>query len=78
MVRTISTNVSRAIVARLLPGEDILPALEKIVTEQKIKSGQLTLIGAISGARLGYFDFGNKVYTDFTVDEDLEVVGGIL
>jgi uncharacterized protein len=75
MVRTFMTaNTGRVIVIRLEPGEDILKSIEKIVAENKLLSGQLSLIGAVSQVHLGYFDLHEKVYKDFTIDEDLEIV----
>lgn len=58
----------------MFPGEDILRKLEDLVREYKIKSGHLSLIGAVSKAKLGYFDFESKEYLSFHVDEYLEVV----
>jgi predicted DNA-binding protein with PD1-like motif len=75
MVRTFETeNTGRVIVIRLEPGEDILKSIEKIVAEKELLSGHLSLIGAVSKVQLGYFDLNEKVYKDFTIDEDLEVV----
>jgi uncharacterized protein len=75
MVRTfIAENTGRVIVTRLEPSEDILKSIEKIVAENKLLSGHLSLIGAVSKVHLGYFDLHEKVYKDFTIDEDLEVV----
>ncbi|MFW9844252.1 MAG: PPC domain-containing DNA-binding protein [Candidatus Thorarchaeota archaeon] len=67
-------NTGRVIVIRLEPGEDILTSIEKIVAEYKLLSGHLSLIGAVSKVHLGYFDLHEKVYKDFTIDEDLEIV----
>lgn len=75
MVRTFFTETTgRVIVIRLEPGEDILKSIEKIVAENKLLSGHLSLIGAVSKVHLGYFDLHKKVYKDFTIDEDLEIV----
>ncbi|TFH10890.1 MAG: DNA-binding protein [Candidatus Thorarchaeota archaeon] len=75
MVRTFVTRTTgRVIVLRLEPGEDILKSLEKIVAKHKLQSGHLSLIGAVSKVHLGYYDLHEKVYKDFTIDEDLEIV----
>ena len=75
MVRTFLTkNTGKVIVVRLEPGEDILKSIEKIVAENKLLSGHLSLIGAVSKVHLGYFDREEMAYKDFTIDEDLEVV----
>lgn len=78
MVRVRTTKATgRVLVARLLPGEDILSSIEKIANENKIQSAHLSMIGAVSGVHLGYFDRELNSYKDFTVEEDLEVVSGI-
>lgn len=75
MVRTFVTEkTGKVIVVRLEPGEDILKSIEKIVAENSLQSGHLSLIGAVSRVHLGYFDLEAKVYKDFTIDEDLEIV----
>lgn len=77
MVCSIDTQAKRMIVARMEPGEDILATIETIADSHKIKSGQLTLIGAVSKAHLGYFNREALEYRSFTIDEDLEVVSGM-
>ncbi len=77
MVRSIQTEAKRVIFARMEPGEDVLETIETVAAEYGIKSGQVTLIGVISGATLGYFHIEANEYRDFTVDEDVEVVSCI-
>ncbi len=71
------TSITHTLVVRLSSGEDILESLEKIVLEHDIKGGQLSLIGAISSATLGYFDMESKEYKSVTLDENLEVTSCI-
>ncbi len=56
------------------PGEDILNTIETVAASHGVKSGQLSLIGAVSRAKLGYYDRASGEYKDFVVDRDLEVV----
>ncbi len=74
MVKSTVTDSARTIVARLMPGEDILESIEALADEHGIRSGQISLIGAIKQATLGYFDRHTGEYRDFSIDEDLEVV----
>lgn len=74
MVKSTITKSARTIVARLMPGEDILQSLQALADEHGIRSAQISLIGAIKHARLGYFDRHACEYRDFSIDEDLEVV----
>ena len=74
MPTTISTKIGSTFVSRMVQGEDVLRTIQEIASEKKISAGQLTLIGAISKATLGYFDRESKQYRSFSIDEDLEVV----
>ena len=59
------------------PGDDILKTIERVASEHNVKSGQITLIGAVARAKLGYFDREAGKYKDFLIERDLEVVSGI-
>ena len=74
MVRSLTTEAKRAIFARMEPGEDILTTIEAVALKHGVRAGQLTLIGAVSMAILGFFDRESMKYKTFTVDKDLEVV----
>ncbi|MGY5876246.1 MAG: DNA-binding protein [Candidatus Thorarchaeota archaeon] len=76
MVRTFQTQAEKTIIARLEPGEDILSTVEALAVKYKIQSGQVSFIGAVSKAKLGYFDRESRVYDEITIDRDLEVVSG--
>jgi predicted DNA-binding protein with PD1-like motif len=73
----VSNTTRRIVIARLEPGDDILHSIEKIASDNRIQAGQLSMIGAVKGVHLGYFDREQKAYKDFTVSEDLEIVSGI-
>ena len=73
----VTKATGRVVIARLESGDDILQSIQKIAIENEIQSGQLSMIGAVSGVHLGYFDREQKTYKEFIVAEDLEVVSGI-
>ena len=77
MVRSIETTQKGVIISRMGPGDDILKTIEHVAIEHDVKSGQITLIGAVSRAKLGYFDRDSGVYRDFLIERDLEVVSGM-
>ena len=77
MVRSIQTEIKRVIFAKMEPGEDVLGAIEEVARKHGVQSGQLSLIGAISQAKLGYFHRESAEYRDFSVVEDVEVVSCI-
>jgi predicted DNA-binding protein with PD1-like motif len=74
MVQSIATNVRRVIIAKMEKGEDVLKTIEMVASNHGVKTGQLTLIGAIEGARLGYFDTHSHEYVEISTEENLEVV----
>ena len=74
MVQTLETRSNRTIVARMEPGEDVIETIEDVAKMHNVVAGHLSLIGAIAGAKLGYFDLESKTYKHFSVDEDVEVV----
>ncbi|UCE10165.1 MAG: DUF296 domain-containing protein [Candidatus Thorarchaeota archaeon] len=74
MVRTITTKARRVLVSRLLPGEDTIDAISSIAIENEIKAAQFFGIGAISKARLGFFDMETKEYLSYDIEKNLEVV----
>jgi predicted DNA-binding protein with PD1-like motif len=59
------------------PGDDILKTIQRVAQEHNVRSGQITLIGAVSRAKLGYFDREEGEYKDFLIERDLEVVSGM-
>jgi len=77
MVRSIETTLKGFIISRIAPGDDVLKSIERVALEHKVKSGQITLIGAVSRAKLGYFDIESGKYKDFLIERNLEVVSGI-
>ncbi|MFX1416951.1 MAG: PPC domain-containing DNA-binding protein [Promethearchaeota archaeon] len=74
MVRTVSTKIKGAIFARMFPGEDIIKTIEKVAVDNGVRSGQLSLIGAVSTAALRWFNRTTREYNEFVVERDLEVV----
>lgn len=68
-----SGQCSKIIMGRLQKGDDLLPALEKIIIEEEIQWGSLTAIGAIEKAKLAYFDQQKKEYRDFAVNYPAEI-----
>ncbi|MFW9907058.1 MAG: PPC domain-containing DNA-binding protein [Candidatus Thorarchaeota archaeon] len=77
MVSIQKTRTIKTVVVRMVPGEDILETLEDLAKKLEIRAGYLMLIGAISGATLGYFDLEKKQYKSFIIDKDLEVTSCI-
>ena len=70
----IQPKSGRIFLGRLQAGDDLLPALTEFCNNNNIKLGALSVIGAVTQAKLGYFDQENKQYTGCVeLDKKLEI-----
>ena len=69
----------RTFVAKLNFEADLLEELNKICFEENIRAGSISMIGAVSSLKLGFFDQETKEYilTTYAYDEPMEVVSCI-
>jgi len=65
----------RVVVARLDYGSDLLLALTELAREHGVDVAGVTAIGALSGARLAFYDQQTKSYGELAFDEPLEIAG---
>jgi len=73
-LKSIETKVSRVIVGKIEPNEDLIDSIIKMVNKYDIKSGFINCIGALKKITIGYFDMESKKYLTKTVDEYVELV----
>ena len=72
-MRYIQQNYKASFLLRLYKGEDIIESLQKFCQhESNIGAGTIRGIGAVSGAKLGFFD--GKEYQENVFNEKLEVL----
>ncbi len=64
----------RRYVLRFEKGEEVLGALKKFLTDEKITAGAFNGIGACGTAELSYFNLETKQYQSKVFSEDLEIV----
>jgi len=57
----------------LQSGDEVMSCLEAFANRERLGAAQLTAIGALSEARLAYFDWDSKKYLPITVGEQVEV-----
>jgi hypothetical protein len=69
-----SFETGRVIMARLPYGSDLLQALTDVAREHDLGVASLSAIGALSAARLAFYDQATKTYGEFSIDEQLEIV----
>jgi uncharacterized protein len=65
------------ILTRLPKGADLLEALHDLCAEHNISRGQVSLIGALEKATLGFYLQDKKQYISHVVDEPVEILAGI-
>lgn len=64
----------RCLEARLDHGTDIIGQITDLAKEKEIKTGFLSVIGALSRAELGYYDQVSQKYIEIQIDQPVELV----
>jgi predicted DNA-binding protein with PD1-like motif len=59
---------------QLLMGADLYESISKICTEEDIKIGRVTALGAVQQAAVAYYDQKKKVYKPITFKKHLEIL----
>ncbi len=67
----------RTFTGSIASGSDLYAALTKIVTEEDIRTGKITGIGAVSNAVISYFNQEKKEYQTIEFDGGLEILSCI-
>jgi len=67
------TAGQRTFAVVLQTGEEAMGCLRTFVEKERISAAQITGIGALSDARLNYFDWDKKEYEPIPVAEQVEV-----
>lgn len=65
----------RVLVVVCEKGDDPVEEITAAVQEADIRGAQVTAVGALGSARLGYFDRDRREYLPIRVDEQVEVLG---
>ncbi len=66
-------KIKRVIKGRLLKGDEIISEITKILREKSIKAGLISGIGAVSRAKIGYYDQKNRQYMWKEFKEPMEI-----
>jgi uncharacterized protein len=70
----ITVTPGRKIIGRLAKGDDLLAALEGLAQEHGITLGEVTAIGAVSQARIGYYNQAERQYYFLDLARPLEIL----
>jgi len=55
-------------------GDEVLSGLTEFAEREKLTAGHFTAIGALQGARFGWFDAGQKAYRDIPINQPVELI----
>jgi predicted DNA-binding protein with PD1-like motif len=70
----ITVTPGRNIIGRLAKGDDLLASLEKLAQEHNIILGEVTAIGAVSQARVGYYNQTERKYYFLDLAKPMEIL----
>lgn len=62
------------VMGRLDHGADLLEEITEICRKEGIRMGRVAAIGAVSGARLGFYNQETREYRFFSIDQPLEIL----
>jgi len=66
-------KTGRKILCGLPHGGDLLGEIEKLARREGVKTGSVTVIGAVQAARVGYYDQETHDYLETAFEEPLEI-----
>ena len=70
-------KINKIIWLEVKHGEDLLKSITDFCIEKNIKSGFISVIGALQKAKFGYYSQGEKKYYENTKDEPVEIISGL-
>ncbi len=73
-MKSIERNVSRVIIGKLNPGEDLIDGITEMVIKYDLNAGLVNVIGALKKCTLGFFNIETSEYKFTTLEEDLELI----
>jgi uncharacterized protein len=71
---TVSMQPERTFMGRLAKGDDLLQALEKLCQEHNITLGEVRALGAVTRARVGFYNQEERKYYFLEFDQPLEIL----
>jgi predicted DNA-binding protein with PD1-like motif len=69
-----SYKTKRIFTGRLPMGADLYESISRICTEEDIKIGKITALGAVTKAAVAYYEQEKKEYRPITFDKHLEIL----
>ena len=73
-MQSIKDEIKKVHIIRLIKGEDIIPSIISYCKENTVNSGFIFGLGAVSKAKLGYYDLDQKTYLENNFDFNAEML----
>ena len=71
---SVLTRPGRSFMGRLAKGDDLLQALENFCQEQQITLGEVRALGAVTRARVGFYNQEERKYYFLDLEQPLEIL----
>jgi len=71
---SVMTSPGRRLMGRLAKGVDLLLALEKFCQQHNINLGEVRALGAVSRAKVGFYNQSQRKYYYLEFDQPLEIL----
>ena len=73
-MQSLESKVSRVIVGKVGPNEDLIDSITALVKKHNVKSGFINCIGALKIFTIGYFQVDSKNYKMKEFNENVELI----
>jgi predicted DNA-binding protein with PD1-like motif len=73
-LKDLDAKISRIIIAKIEPNEDLIDSIIEIVKKYDIISGFINCIGALKKFTIGFYDLKTKDYKMKTFEENVELI----
>jgi len=76
-LKSLETKISRVIVGKVEPNEDLVDSIIEMIKKYNIKSGFIKCIGALKTFTIGFYIIDSKEYKMKTFNENVELISCI-
>ncbi len=76
-MKSLETKITRVVVGKIEPGEDLIDSIIDLVKKYNINSGFVKCIGALKTFTIGFYIINSKEYKMKTFNENVELISCI-
>lgn len=73
-MKNLETKITRVVIGKVEPNEDLIDSIREITKKYQIKSGIINCIGALKKFTIGFYDIKSKDYKMETFEENVELI----